>query len=90
MDQSWILDQNPPLKRWSPEHRLWWHVIRQAVLDLRYAYDSLAVDAIEFLRSTGEWLAEFLFGIRAEDYRQEIASVLYRRNRSRGRELRFS
>jgi len=69
------------------ERALWWAVLRQAVHDMRYGPDSTALDGMEFLRGTGEWIAGALFGIPSAEYRREVIDVLLRRNRSRGKEL---
>jgi hypothetical protein len=59
--------------------------VRKAACDLRYGHDSVALDAIEFLRDNGRWLCRALFDMADEDYKREIAVLVIRRQRSTGR-----
>lgn len=69
---------------------MWWAVVRQAAHDLRYSHDSNALDALDFLRSTGEYVCQHLFDIDPDEYRKEVVGLLMRRNRELGRELSLS
>jgi len=80
-DDSWLLKRNPPSGRVLREKALWWNVIRQAACDLRFSHRSSAIDALEFLRSTGLWLAAEILGIPDGTYQKEVAALLVRRNR---------
>lgn len=86
-DSSWLLERQPPAGRVTGELALWWAVIRQAALDLRFSYPGRAIDALEFLRDVGPWLAGTLYSVPEIAYRQEVASLLYRRNRAFGQDL---
>ena len=75
---------NAPL---SFERGLWWAVIRQAARDLRYAHKSEALDALEFLRSTGLWLSGEMFSVPGDDYKQAVTELVMARMRVRGEPL---
>ena len=67
----------------SAEQQLWWAVLHRAALDLRYEHDSLAVDALEFLEVTGEWLANQLFDIPPAAFRAEVRGLASKRSGGR-------
>ena len=79
--RSFLLAPRPPTGFVEKELYLWWNVIRQAAHDLRFSHKSNALDAIDFLRSTGLWLSIELFDVPEERYREEVASLL-RQSRS--------
>lgn len=71
-----------------PEAKLWYAAIRQAITDLLHGHDGLAIDAVEFLDSTGAWLAWKLWGVPEHQTRQEVGRLLEQRNRERGYSLK--
>lgn len=83
MDTSWLLKGKPPYGYGNTDgsHRLWWAVIRQSAHDLRFAHKSVALDALEFLKETGLWLTQDMFGIPEEEYKHEVARIVLARNR---------
>lgn len=86
-DVSWLLAPYPPAGRCSGEALLWWAALRQAARDLRYEHESLALDALEFLRVTGVWLAERLFEIDGDEFKREVTRLVLLRARVLGRML---
>lgn len=87
-DPSVLLGKTPPyVDKATGEAALWWAVIKQAAYDLRFGNESLALDALEFLRESGQWICLTLFGIPREEYRLEITGLVLRRNRHLGTEL---
>ena len=88
----WLLARRPPYwvaEKGKPagELALWWGVIRQACRDLRKGHHQQALDALEFLRDTGQWLAVTFYEIDPVDYQQGIAMLVMMRNRERGEHL---
>ena len=82
---SWILARHYP--GWTKEkpdgcRALWWGVVRQAAHDLRYSYLQNAEDAMEFLTSTGLWLATDMFGLDGYDYKVEVTRLVMERRRA--------
>lgn len=88
-DPSWLLARNPPHAPEDPkgEPALWWAVLRQSAHDLRFGHESHAIDALEFLRDTGQWLASEFFGVERDAYQREVAALVFRRNRETGKPL---
>ncbi len=78
--------QKPP-PQYTSVQRLWWAVIRKAAVDVVRASDQEALDALEFLWSTGEWLADELFGIPDLVWITLVDDLVDRRNRRTGRAL---
>lgn len=79
----WLTSPNSPLRPednglgWSPgEARLWWAVVQQASVDVLTLPESAALDAAEFLESSGVHLVEALFGIPQEETRKELARLI--------------
>ena len=70
-------------------HRgLWRAVIKQAEHDLLRAPESEALDALEFLRTTGVWLWSDVFGtMEVSEAKQYIAALVLARNRRTGEDL---
>ena len=70
-------------------HRsLWRAVIRQAERDLLRAPESEALDALEFLRTTGVWLWSDVFGtMEVGEAKQYITTLVLARNRRIGEDL---
>lgn len=80
---SWLLTPNPPLAPgdnglgWSEgEARLWWAVVWQAAADVLELDETPALDAADFLRSTGAHLNEALWGISVEETRKELVRLM--------------
>ena len=82
-DTGWLLDKRPPypLTRWDGERALWWAVIQRSAHDLRFGSRSDALDALDFLRSTGQWLSEVLFNVPVREYQEAVALLVLHRNR---------
>lgn len=89
-DPSWLLAGQPPNRNVHREELLWWNVLRQAAYDLRFSHRSNALDALEFLRSTGKWLASDVLGIPDGTYESEVAALLIRRNRAHTQPLHLT
>ena len=91
MDQSWLLGRRPPYwqKKTPPQgpEALWWGVIRQAAHDLRFSHRSCALDALEFLTTSGLWLTSRLYRVPRREYQEEVTALLVRRNRFVGDHL---
>ena len=81
--------KNPPTGE-TGETRLWWATIQRAALDLRYGHESDALDALEFLRTTGLWLVPTLFEIPERQYQECVAALVADRNRRSTRALPIS
>lgn len=64
----------------EPDARLWWAIIRESARDVQREHESLALDGLEFLRGTGVWLCEYLWGIEPDRTNKELV-VLVKRNR---------
>jgi len=58
---------------------LWRGVIRQALWDVEHGHHSLALDGLDFLRSTGLWLDTILPVSSAGDLSRRIARSISRR-----------
>lgn len=89
-EASWLVKRYPP-KRWTKkkpagELAVWWGVLRQAARDTRYGHRSLALDGLEFLTSTGEWLSVTLFDIPQREYRKAVTELVMKRGLCRGDE----
>ena len=68
--------------------RLWEGVLRQAERDLLRAPQSEALDALEFLRTTGVWLwSEVLGTYGGLDAKIHVIDLVRKRNRQMGTEL---
>jgi hypothetical protein len=82
LPDSFLLDAVPPKPhpRLTGEHRLWWATLRCAARDLVSGRRSVALDALEFLRVTGEWLADSLFDIDPVVYEWELVTLVAYRN----------
>lgn len=89
---SWLLKGQPPYGYRSADGhtRLWWAVIRQSAHDLRYSHKSEALDALDFLKETGLWLSQDMFGIPEEEYQREVARVVLARNRTQSNTQRLT
>lgn len=74
----------------APEAKLWLAAVRQAFTDLRLGHDSLAVDAIEFLDSTGAWLLLKFKGIPEYATRLKVGELIKERDRKRGYTLKVT
>lgn len=61
--------------------RMWWAVIRQAARDLRFGHESVALDAYEFMESTGKWMALTLFDLSPERFDAALSGLVARRSR---------
>lgn len=90
-DVSWLLESRPPYDGCydTSAQRLWWAVLRQSGDDLRWAHKQLAIDALEFLRDTGQWLLENLFLVSPNETQTEIVVLIERRNRAVSRRQRL-
>ena len=85
---SWLLRLRPPgHKKSPPELLIWWAVTRQAARDLAFSYESNALDALEFLRSTGKWVAVELFGIPSDEYEHGVIDLVTLREKRTDRRL---
>jgi len=80
---SWLFKK----KKAPAEQGLWQAVLRGAARDLAFSHESEALDALEWLRSTGAWLAVDYLGIDAEMYKKEIARLVLWRERRTGERL---
>src|SRR5262245_42248979 len=80
-DNSPLLRREPPGGKVSGEALLWWHIVRQAAYDLRFGPESVARDALEFLRTTGDYVCVTLFDFHTSEYQHEVAGLVARRNR---------
>lgn len=90
---SWLLAKRHPAwpERWYDESlrsslNLWWAVLRQACLDLRYGHEQEYLDARDFLTTTGVWLATELFPIDEDSFKRGITALIILRRRERGEE----
>lgn len=82
-DASWLLSKSPPYHASRDGlERLWWAVLRQAALDLRYGHKQRGLDALEFFIETGVWLSWVLFAVPKNETRDEVAGLLLRRNQT--------
>ena len=85
-EAHWLLAYRPPYMetptQLTPEGKLWWAVVRTAAHDLRYGHKSIALDALEFLRSTGLWLLTDMFAVDGGIARMGIAVLVLARNRA--------
>ena len=61
-------------------------MVRQAAHDLLFSHESEALDALEWLRSTGMWVMEAL-DIEETTYQKEIARLVLWRERRTGERL---
>ena len=87
-DPSYLLKPTPPGGRCpSGDTALWWAVIRRAAADARYGHESLALDALEFLKHTAPWLMEKFFETDVLDFQREVATLVGRRHRALGNKL---
>ena len=76
-----LLRRNPPLYiQPTSEEYLWWAVLRQAAKDIRYGHEQQALDAYEFLSSTGLWMLQFYFRQSEDRAINAIASLVRRYN----------
>ena len=85
MSRPWLLKLRPPThKKSPPEMLVWWAVTRQAAHDLVFSYESLALDSLEFLRSTGKWIACDLFSVPSTDYERGVVDLVELREKRTG------
>ena len=98
--KNWLLSLRPP-GGWAAvslytkkmpcskvgERLLWWGILRQAARDVLHGHRSIALDGLEFLSSTGEWVSEELFGISTKDYRDAVVSLVMQREREKAERL---
>ena len=101
MPRPWLLKLRPPdnnslcslastasyNKKAQPELMIWWAVTRQAAWDLVFHDESIALDALEFLRSTGKWIAVDLFGIPNDGYERGVIDLIELRAARTGQRL---
>jgi hypothetical protein len=64
---------------------LWWAAIRQAAQDIETGYEQQAIDAWEFLSSTGLWLLMEHFDMKEKDAVEAIADLVRRYHARTGR-----
>ena len=77
-----LLRNHPPgqLTKPTKEFYLWWAVIQQAAKDIDTGHEQRALDAYEFLSTTGLWLLTSYFNIREDVAIEVIADVVRRYN----------
>lgn len=82
---SWLLSKTPPLPPeenglgWAPgDAALWWAVVVQAARDVLTLRESEALDAGEFIKDSGCYLLEALYGVPVEHTRAELARLILR------------
>ena|SRR6266511_2630526 len=68
---EWPLNTKP-----TKEDLLWWAVIQQAAEDLDTGYEQLALDAYEFLSTTGLWLLIDHFMMDEDTVIKEISKLV--------------
>lgn len=68
--------KSPKNKKLQPEQKLWWSVIRQAADDIETGYEQQALDAYEFLSSTGLWMLIETFGVDEDKAIEAIANLV--------------
>lgn len=87
--QNWLTNLRPPGELLasvpSGDANLWWGVIREAARDVGKAHESLALDGLEFLRDTGVWLCEFLWGVEPTVTRKALVALVRTNPNLRGR-----
>ena len=87
MRKPWLCRQRPPgNKKSPPELLIWWAVTRQAAHDLVFSYESNALDALEYLRSTGEWVTSLL-GVPTSEYEKAIIELVQLREKRTDKRL---
>src|SRR3990167_7546788 len=76
-----LLRRNPPLYiKPTGEEYLLWAVLRQAAHDIRRGHEQQALDAYEFLSSTGLWMLQYYFMQTEDRSINAIASLVRRYN----------
>lgn len=83
-----LLVKTPPNNETTGPPALWWAVIQQAASDLRHADESLALDALRFLKEDGLFLANNMFLIPLTEYREAVTSLVTDRHRVMTKRLR--
>ena len=74
---SYLLKKRPPKNRLpAPELRLWWGILRQAGRDIERGSEQEALDAYEFLSSTGLWMLTTYFNLRESVAIEAIAKLV--------------
>lgn len=80
---SWLIRAKPPLPPeynglgWDKgEAHLWWAVVVQSSRDLLTLSESEAYDAAEWLKDSGAYLIEALYGVPVEETRKELAHLI--------------
>lgn len=63
---------------------IWWAVTRQAAHDLLFSYESDALDALEYLRSTGQWVVVDVFGVPSDEYERGVVDLVTDREKRTG------
>jgi hypothetical protein len=78
--ESWLLKSQPPgelsIVVPKPEADLWWGVVREGARDLLYGHESVALDACEFLTTTGVWLCGYLWGVDSSAMHRELVRLV--------------
>lgn len=87
MSRPWLLKLRPPTQKNSPPELIWWAVTRQAAHDLVFSYEGNALDALEYLRGTGKWVAIELFGVPSDVYKRGVIDLVATRERRTGTRL---
>lgn len=57
---------------------------RQAAHDLLFSYESDALDALEYLRSTGQWVVVDVFGVPSDEYERGVVDLVTDREKRTG------
>lgn len=82
MASNILLRRSPPKTKIppTPEMRMWWAVMQTAAKDLRFAHESAALDAYEFLETTGKWMAMTWFSLSPAQYDDALRNLASRRS----------